>query len=142
MGYRLVVRSLRHDKWLEPGTPLKIEMELDNVGVAPPYRAYKPVFEVRKAGERNRKKALVSQAADWNVLSCLPGRHQFSASLPVPEDAAPGRYSIYFALADPYTSVPAVRLAVDGRDAQGWYSWSAVNIVGKGKLEETLTRVQ
>jgi hypothetical protein len=140
MGYRLVVRSLRHEKLLEPGWSLKVEMELDNVGVAPPYRAYKPVFEIRKAGERDRKKVLLQQEADWNVLTCLPGRHQFSASLALPADAGTGRYSVYFALVDPYTSVPAVRLAVDGRDAQGWYSWSAFNIVGKGQLTKTVTK--
>jgi hypothetical protein len=57
----------------------------------------------------------------------------------IPADAETGRYSVYFALLDPYTLTPAVKLAVSGRDAQGWYSWSAVNIVGKGKLEEALT---
>ncbi len=116
-------------------------MELDNVGVAPLYRAYRPVFEIRRAGARDRKKVLVRHETDWNVLTCLPGRHQFSASLALPADAGTGRYSLYFALVDPDTSAPAVRLAVDGRDAQGWYSWSAFSIVGKGKLEETLTKV-
>jgi len=142
VGYRLVVRSLRHEKWLEPGGSLKIEMELDNAGVAPPYRAYKPAFEIRKAGERDGKAVLVRGETDWNVLTCLPGRHQFSTTLTLPANAQTGRYLLYFALLDPYTSAPAIKLAVAGRDAQGWYSWSAVNIVGKGKLEETLTKTQ
>jgi len=73
-------------------------------------------------------------------LTCLPGRHQFSTSLVLPADAETGRYLVYFALLDPGTSAPVVKLAVDGRDAQGWYSWSAVNVVAKGKLEETLTK--
>ena len=142
MGYRLVVRSLRHEKWLEPGGSLKIEMEVDNVGVAPPYRAYKPAFEIRKAGGRDRKEVLVRRETDWSVLTCLPGRHQFSTTLALPANAETGRYLVYFALLDPYTLVPAIKLAVDGRDAQGWYSWSALSIVGKDKLEETLTKAQ
>ena len=117
-------------------------MELVNAGVAPAYRAYKPAFEIRKAGERDGKAVLVRGETDWNVLTCLPGRHQFSTTLTLPANAQTGRYLLYFALLDPYTSAPAIKLAVAGRDAQGWYSWSAVNIVGKGKLEETLTKTQ
>ena len=79
---------------------------------------------------------------DWSVLTCLPGRHQFSTTLALPANAETGRYLVYFALLDPYTLVPAIKLAVDGRDAQGWYSWSALSIVGKDKLEETLTKAQ
>lgn len=60
--------------------------------------------------------------------------------LALPADAETGRFLVYFALLDPYTLAPAIKLAVDGRDAQGWYSWSAVSIAGKGKLEETLTK--
>jgi hypothetical protein len=142
MGYRLVVRSLRHEKWLEPGGALKIEMEVDNVGVAPPYRAYKPVFEIRRAGERGQIKVTARAEADWNVLAWLPGRHLVTTSLELPPDSEPGRYLVYFALLDPHTLVPAVQLAVDGRDAQNWYSWSAFTMVGKGRLEETLTKGQ
>ena len=142
IGYRFVNRLIRHEKWLEPGTTLTIEMDLDNIGVAPPYRSYIPVFEVRKAGGRRSKSVLTRHETDWDVLQWLPGRHSLSTKLQIPENAELGRYLIYFALLDPFDKKPAVELAVNGRDAQGWYSWTAFNVVEKGTLEKVLTEVK
>jgi hypothetical protein len=142
MGYRLVVRLFRHEKYLEPDDTLHIEMQLDNIGVAPPYRAYKPVFEIRQAGKRNESTILAGTETDWNVLKWLPGRHQYSTILSIPKNAEPGRYNVYFTLLDPFDHTPAIKLAVEGKDAQGWYSWSSLEIVEKDKLQETLTKTE
>ncbi|HOH08323.1 MAG TPA: DUF4832 domain-containing protein [bacterium] len=131
MGYRFVVRSFRHEKWLQPGGMLNLEMTLDNIGVAPPYRAYIPVFEIRKAG-RNQNGPVVRKETEWAVREWLPGRHVQSAQMPLAESLPPGRYLVYFALLDPFTKTPAVQLAVDGLDAQGWYSWTSFEVVEKG----------
>ena len=140
MGYRFVVRLIRHEKWLEPGQTMTIEMDLDNIGVAPTYRAYIPTFEIRRAGRRGPNSVLLSHETDWNVLKWLPGRYALSTKLQVPDDAAPGRYEVYFSLCDPYDQKPVVKLAVDGRDDQNWYSWTAFEIVEKGQLETILTK--
>ena len=140
VGYRFVVRLLRHQKWLEPGSTLKIEMDMDNIGVAPPYRSYTPVFEIRAAGGRRGKTILINENTGWDVLKWLPGRHSMTAQLQIPDDAQPGRYLVYFALLDPYDKKPAVNLAVTGRDAQNWYSWTTFEVVEKGKLEGVLAR--
>ncbi len=140
MGYRLVVRLFRHQKWLEPGSDLDVEMAIDNIGVAPPYRAYIPVFEIRRAGSRGSKTMLTRKEIDWDVLKWLPGRHKLTASITIPDNAEPGRYIVYFAMLDPYTKNPVIKLAVSGGDAQNWYSWTALNIVELATLEETLTK--
>jgi hypothetical protein len=139
VGYRFVVRLLRHEKWLEPGNTMTIEMDMDNIGVAPPYRAYIPVFEIRAAGGRRKKNVLLQKNTNWNVFKVLPGRHKMSAQLEIPDDAQPGRYLVYFALLDPYTKQPAVKLAVSGCDAQNWYSWTTFEVVEKGTLQKVLT---
>jgi len=138
MGYRFVVRLIRHEKWLEPGQTLNIEMDMDNIGVSPPYRAYIPVFEVRKAGGRARKSLLVRQETFWDALKWLPGRHNLASTIQIPDDAEPGRYLLYFSLYDPYDKKPVVKLAVNGKDAQNWYSWTTFRIVEKGKLDASL----
>jgi len=138
MGYRFVNRLIRHEKWLEADDTLSIEMDLDNIGVAPPYRAYVPVFEIRKAGSRGNKSVLTSHSTDWNVLQWLPGRHALSTKIKIPGNAEAGRYLVYFALLDPFTHKPSVKLAVDGMDAQGWYSWTTFEVVEKGTLEKVL----
>ena len=140
MGYRLIPRLVRHPKWVEPGGTLTFEMELDNTGVAPPYRAYKPVIEIRSLRSHHRKSILPLQETNWNVLEWLPGRHRHSMTIPIPADAKPGRYGIYFALLDPFTNSPVVQLAVQGGDANRWYTWSAFEIVEKGKLQERIKR--
>jgi hypothetical protein len=140
MGYRFVVRSLRHEKWLEPGSALNLEMTLDNIGVAPPYRAYVPVFEIRKAGTRNSSSVVAENETDWNVRSWLPGRYVQKTQVGIPDDLKPGRYLVCFSLFDPYSKEPAVKLAVDGGDAQGWYSWTAFEIVEKGRLSDLLIK--
>ncbi|MCF7805451.1 MAG: DUF4832 domain-containing protein [Candidatus Marinimicrobia bacterium] len=127
MGYRLVPRLIRHEKWLSTGDTLHFEMELDNIGVAPPYRAYVPVVELRKA-ERGAKTVLASTQAEWNVKKWLPGRHREKLSVILPGDAKPGRYLVYFSLLDPIEHTPAIQLAVEGGDAQKWYSWSALTV--------------
>jgi hypothetical protein len=118
---------------------LNIEMTVDNIGVAPPYRAYIPVFEIREAGRWRQNNVLTRTETGWNVLTWLPGRYVMNTKIKVPETAKQGRYLVYFALIDPYSMLPVIRLAVDGRDAQGWYSWSSLEIVEKGMLETTLT---
>ncbi len=128
MGYRLVPRLVRHEKWLEPGETMTIELELDNIGVAPPYRDYRPVFELRYAGRGGRQS--VRQFTRWDVKQWLPGRFREKVTVTIPEDARPGRYLVYFAIFDSHEDRPVIKLAVHGRDAQDWYSWSAFEVVG------------
>ena len=139
MGYRFVVRAFRHERWLEPGSDLNLEMTVDNIGVAPPYRGYIPIFEIRKARVRGEKSVVLQKTADWNVRKWLPARYTEKTTLKLPDDIKPGRYLVYFCLADPYTMKPAVRLAVEGGDAQRWYSWTTFDVVEKGTLEAVLT---
>ncbi len=128
MGYRLVPRLIRHEKWLSPGDTMHFEMELDNIGVAPPYRSYIPVIEIRKAG-RGQKTILVSRKMNWDVTKWLPGRHRENSELIIPADAKLGRYLVYFALLDPFSLSPVIQLAAEGGDAQRWYSWSSVSVI-------------
>ena len=128
MGYRLVPRLIRHEKWLSPGDTMHFEMELDNIGVAPPYRSYIPVIEIRKAG-RGQKTILVSRKMNWDVTKWLPGRHRENSELIIPAEAKPGRYLVYFALLDPFSLIPVIQLAAEGGDAQRWYSWSSASVI-------------
>ncbi len=139
MGYRLVVRLLSHEKWLEPGDTLNVKMTIDNIGVAPLYREYIPTFEIRKANTGgDSRDVLLRHKTNWNVRNWLPGRHNESSSIIIPKDATPDRYYIYFGLLDPVRNNPVIKLAVRGKDSQGWYSWSTLRIVEKDKLKETL----
>jgi hypothetical protein len=46
----------------------------------------------------------------------------------VPDDFAPGDYELSVALLDPITLEPGIRLAIDGRGSDGWYTLGKIRI--------------
>ena len=49
-------------------------------------------------------------------------------ALLLPADLRPGRYDLAVAIVEPSTREPAIRLAVAGRAADGWYPLSRVDV--------------
>jgi hypothetical protein len=43
----------------------------------------------------------------------------------------PGKHEVSIAVVDPSTRAPAVRLAITGRGADGWYPVSSVEVTAK-----------
>jgi len=131
MGYRLVLRYITLPRKIKAGEVLKMETEWENVGVAPPYRNYKVAFELRPLGRRSRRASgeTVLFTAAVDVRKWLPGRQLVPVEYRLPQSMKPGRYILSLALLDPFTSEPAVRLAIEGRDTRGWYGLSELEIV-------------
>ena len=82
-----------------------------NAGIAPTYRRYTLALAIGDA--------VVPLDAD--VRQWLPGDAVVDGSIAVPRDLAPGRYPVRVALLDPETRLPAIRLAIAGRQNDGWY---------------------
>ena len=93
-----------------------------NEGVAPVYREYRLAFELTSPGHTAR----IVTAAD--VRKWLPGDAVFDDSLPVPADIPEGVYRLRTALVGPDTGKPAIRLAISGRDEDGWYGLGTINV--------------
>ena len=127
MGYRLVLRHVTHPLKVRAGEGLRIDSEWENVGVAPPYRGYVIALELRPPSRRTTEGA-VRFTSDADVRAWLPGRYEVCFAHQVPPDLKPGRYLLALALLDPHTGRPAVHLAVEGRDSQGWYGLSEIEI--------------
>jgi hypothetical protein len=49
-------------------------------------------------------------------------------SLALPEDLEAGEYALALGVVDPKTREAAVRLAIEGRAADGWYPLSSLTI--------------
>jgi hypothetical protein len=128
MGYRFVLRSMTHPSQVEAGRALRVETEWDNIGVAPPYRKYVLAWQLTPVGRRLGKTAVEDAAHPIDVATWLPGKHDVSLDLAVPKDLTPGRYRLSLALLDPFTREPAVQLAIKGRDAQGWYNLTELEV--------------
>ena len=128
MGYRFVLRCLTHPLKVKAGEALKLETEWENLGVAPPYRNYTVAFELRPLGQRGSKAGAVRFTSDADLRTWLPGRYDLTLDFSVPSDLSPGRYHLMLALLDPFTNEPAVRLAIEGRDSQGWHGLSELEV--------------
>jgi hypothetical protein len=93
-----------------------------NEGVAPVYREYQLAFELTSPGHTAR----ITTAAD--IRKWLPGDAVFDDSLHVPADLPAGVYRLRAALLDPGTGKPAIRLAISGREPDGWYPLGNINV--------------
>lgn len=124
LGYRFVLRELTHPAVVETAGPLRIAMRWENVGVAPCYEDYRLALRIGSGAT-----AVVLPAAT-DVCSWLPGPREVSASLTLPSSLAAGEHPVAVAVLDASGS-PVVRLAIEGRAADGWYPLSAVRVVAR-----------
>ncbi len=122
MGYRFALRRAAWQQQVQPGESLGLSTWWVNEGVAPVYRPYILAFRFSSSGQS----AVVRTDAD--IRKWLPGDAVFDGPLFVPEGLAPGEYQLSVALLDANTLQPAIRLAIEGRDPDGWYALGAVQI--------------
>jgi hypothetical protein len=53
-------------------------------------------------------------------------------TLALPRELAAGDYELAVAVVDPATGAPVLRLALEGRDADGWYPVSRLRVSAHG----------
>ncbi len=123
LGYRLVLRSLEHDASIARGEKLALKMAWENVGVAPPYRDERLALRLTdRAGKH------VTLVGKTSVRGWLPGKIDAAEPLEIPKGLESGSYKLAIGIVDPSEHLPEVRLAIEGRDAEGWYPLSEMTI--------------
>jgi len=143
LGYRLVLRELKHPATAAPGAEITIAMKWQNVGSAPCYRPYRIGY--RLSNDRGFARAIPSTIT---VNKWMPGsvplfteeffRGEWELpngevvgvedKVAVPADIPPGRYRLSVAVIGEKTLEPAIRLAIEGRAPDGWYPLSHLTI--------------
>ena len=124
LGYRLVLRSLSHPPVATAGGALPISMRWENLGVAPPYHGLELALRLTPAGGGGDSIVLPMAA---EVHSWLTGTLDVDETLTVPTGVAAGSWTLSVGvLGTP--GIPMVNLAIDGRDADGWYPVSSIEI--------------
>ena len=132
LGYRFVIRKLARPAAVAVGGPLTLAMDWQNVGSAPAYRPYRLAF--RLIGSTGIERILIGKNT---VESWMPGTVEpfvdpppelplgpvvsVTETLTVPGDLTPGSYALSFAIVTPTGTSPALKLAIAGRLADGWY---------------------
>jgi len=63
-----------------------------------------------------------------DIRKWLPGDAVYDGTLYVPENLSEGNYDVRIAMLDPRTGKPAIRLAVEGRQEDGWYAMGSLMV--------------
>ena len=123
-GYRFVLRRFTTSRRASLSSGLRVQMEFENVGVAPPYKNY--VLALRLKGQDSQ----VIVDTDAQVTQWLAGRHVVDARLAIPAGLKAGPCEVSVGLLDPHYRQPEVRLAIKGPIDNGWYPLGKVDLVG------------
>ena len=122
VGYRYVLRRVFLNEESDQGTILPMQVLWENVGVAPCYASYRLVYEF-KCGESVFRHTSVEDLREW-----LPGYRLTNETVMIPSSLSPGRYDLRVAVLLPDADQPALRLAIAGREEDGWYNLGSITI--------------
>lgn len=122
MGYRFILRRLEYPAEAKVGAEMPIHMWWLNAGVAPVYKEYWLAVELR-SGSNSTILHIPVDTRKW-----LPGDAVVDQSMRIPRDLPSGAYHFRVALLDPKTGKPAISLAIQGRQPDGWYDLGSVEL--------------
>jgi len=143
LGYRLVLKELKHPASAEPGAKLALAMKWQNVGSAPCYKPYRLAY--RLSNDNGFAKVLVGGVT---VNKWLPGSvplftEEFykgdwdlpkgevvdvADAIELPADVPAGEYALSLAVVGEEQPEPAIMLGIKGRGADGWYPLSTLRV--------------
>lgn len=143
LGYRFVLRELRHRSTATAGAEFSVTSVWQNVGSAPCYRPYVLAYKLEGAGGTH---IALSQA---DIRTWMPGSVDIAnprfledpPELPpgkpvtvvdkikLPADLPAGEYTLAVGIVDAQDKKPVIRLAIEGRAEDGWYPLSKVRVL-------------
>lgn len=122
MGYRFVLRKFTYPADVRPNGKLEFTSWWENKGVAPCYRRFPLALRLKSA---QRTEVLETDA---DIREWLPGDVVYDRAVFLPADMPPGEYELSVGLLDPHTRRPKVKLAIEGRDAEGWHRLGMIGV--------------
>jgi hypothetical protein len=122
MGYRFALRDAEWQDDVSAGQPIGLSTWWVNEGVAPIYRPFVLAF---RFGSPEHSAVM---RTDADIRKWLPGDAVFEDPVFVPDDLPTGDYQLSVALLDPITLQPAIRLAIEGREHDGWYRLGKIHV--------------
>lgn len=123
MGYRFVLRQMLLPLEVTPRQRFKVEVLIDNVGVAPIYRPYRFAYRFRQNG----REEVVESKKD--IRKWMPDHTWFSERIAAPEWLRPGSAKLDVGIVDSDTDEPRVKLAVEQIRDDGWHPMALVDVV-------------
>jgi hypothetical protein len=122
MGYRFVLRKFTYPASVARLGKLAFTTWWENKGVAPCYRRYPLALRLKNSG------GATVLRTDADIRAWLPGDVVYDSAVFIPADQRAGEYELGVALLDPETGQPNVKLAIAGREPDGWYTLGKIRI--------------
>ena len=122
MGYRFVLRKFTYPAEVAPLGRLDFTTWWENKGVAPCYRNFPLALRLKGATRTEVFRT------DADIRQWLPGDAVYDSAVFVPADMPAGEYELEIGMLDPGTGAPAVKLAIEGRQPDGWYSLGRIRV--------------
>ena len=122
LGYRFILRKLEFPAAVRRGSMMPVSMWWLNAGVSPVYADY--VLAIQLKGDAGS--AVIRTPAD--VRKWLPGDAIFEDTVAVPATLPAGEYRFRVSLLDTLRLDPAIHLAIQGRQNDGWYDLGAIRV--------------
>jgi len=143
LGYRLVLKELKHPKQAKTRETIKLAMKWQNMGSAPCYRPYRLAYRLTD-GDGNHRVFV----GDVTVNKWLPGEIELftegffkqpadlppgeivnvADSIELTDDLSPGTYKLSIGIVGEEDTQPVVELGIEGRSEDGWYPLSTVTV--------------
>ncbi|WP_165822457.1 DUF4832 domain-containing protein [Paenibacillus montanisoli] len=122
MGYRFALRKFAYPAVVHPGGKMAISSWWENLGAAPCYREFPLALRLRN----DHCSEIIVTGAD--IRQWLPGDSLFDSTINIPAAIAPGHYLLELGLLDPHSWQPAIQLAIQGRQSDGWYAMGNIEV--------------
>jgi hypothetical protein len=122
MGYRFALRRAEWQGQVRAGDALHLKTWWVNEGVAPIYRPFVLAFRLTSP---NGSTVL---RTDADLRKWLPGDAVYEDPIFAPDDLPAGEYTLSVGLLDPVSLLPGIRLAIEGRGNDGWYSLGKIYV--------------
>ena len=122
MGYRFALRKFTYPDVVRVHGKLDFTTWWDNKGVAPCYKDFLLALRLKND---ERSEVLITEA---NIKNWLPGDNLYDDAVFVPLDMPTGEYDIQIGIVDRFSYEPKVQLAIEGRQADGWYTMGKIKV--------------
>lgn len=124
VGYRFQLDSIEHEASISRIQFVHLVSQWQNLGVAPPYRDYQLQYRLRTVdGESQPLGTSTAVIRRW-----LPGKIRIEDTFLVPRSIPAGSYQLDVAIVELRTQRPAIKLAIAGRQIDGWYPVSRIEV--------------
>lgn len=122
IGYRFLLRKLEYPRQVRAGHMMPVHMWWLNAGVSPIYHPYQLAVQWKSPD------GAAAAQVPVDIRKWLPGDAVYDGSLYVDHTLKPGTYRLRVAMLDPRTLEPAIRLAIEGRQPDGWYDLGEIEV--------------